>query len=64
MVRAILPSLSRDRILTALIWIVLLGTAWSLPVISLIETSRERARVESGHYYTPKMPPEWYVQRQ
>lgn len=63
MVRTLTRLLTRDRIETALIWLVLLSVAWSLPVVAFIQTERERALTESGHYYTPKMPAEWYVTR-
>lgn len=51
------------RVTTALIWVVLLALAWSLPVLDYVRTTQERQKVESGFYYTPKMPAEWYVQR-
>ncbi|HYE50946.1 MAG TPA: hypothetical protein VEB20_15225 [Azospirillaceae bacterium] len=54
---------SKDRMIVALIWTVLLGASWSLPVIEYLYTEQERARIESGHYYKPGMPPEWYVVR-
>ncbi len=63
MVRSLALFLTRDRLVTATIWIVLLTFAWSLPVVSIIVSERERALMESGHYYTPKMPAEWYLTR-
>jgi len=57
------PKTLKDRLTTAGIWVLLLGMAWSLPVIDYVADARERAKMESGHYYTPKMPAEWYVQQ-
>ncbi|WP_119678125.1 hypothetical protein [Indioceanicola profundi] len=53
----------KDRLFTVGLWTLLLGMSWSLPVLGLIENQRERERMESGIYYTPKMPAEWYVQK-
>lgn len=63
MIRIPLPARSRDRLYIVAIWTVLLGFAWSLPVISYVRMERERALVDSGHYYTPKMPAQWYMAR-
>jgi len=54
--------IDKDRLFIIALWTILPTAAWSLPVIDLIATERERAKVESGHYYQPKMPVEWYVQ--
>lgn len=53
----------KDRLITGLIWVGMLGAAWSLPVMDYVSTEKERAKVQSGYYYTPKMPAEWYVRQ-
>ncbi|WP_114391865.1 hypothetical protein [Oleisolibacter albus] len=57
-----LPSL-KDKLITLLIWVSMLGAAWSLPVLDYVADQRERAKMESGVYYTPKMPASWYLQQ-
>lgn len=53
----------KDRLFTIGLWTVLLTLAWSLPVMGVITNLRGHERMESGIYYTPKMPAEWYVQK-
>jgi hypothetical protein len=54
-------KLKRRAGLTAL-WVGLLGAAWSLPVISMIQHQAEKARMESGYYYTPQRPASAYLE--
>jgi hypothetical protein len=49
--------------LTAL-WVGLLGAAWSLPVLSVMQHQAEKARMESGYYYTPQRPASAYLEAQ
>lgn len=53
--------LDRDRWLTVMIWVVLIAAAWSLPLVTYVQRVEERAKVESGAYYTPRMPSSFYV---
>jgi len=53
----------KDRAITILLWVGLLGMAWSLPVMGLMAQEKERQLMESGYYYQPGMPDEWYVQQ-
>ncbi|QJE72510.1 hypothetical protein HHL28_04825 [Aerophototrophica crusticola] len=57
------PATLKDRAITALIWVGMLGAAWSLPVLDHVQAQKERALMESGHYYTPKMPAEYYLKQ-
>ncbi|MFM2045163.1 MAG: hypothetical protein RLY86_3739 [Pseudomonadota bacterium] len=56
------PPDRSNRWFTIGVWVVLLSAAWSLPVLGLIEKQRAHAKMESGIYYTPRMPAEHYVQ--
>ncbi|HYC02484.1 MAG TPA: hypothetical protein VED40_04280 [Azospirillaceae bacterium] len=52
---------AKDKVITVTIWTVMLTAAWSLPVVSYVSKEQERAKVESGAYYKPGMPADWYV---
>ncbi|MQP63873.1 hypothetical protein GE253_00800 [Niveispirillum sp. SYP-B3756] len=44
------------------LWVVVLGAAWSLPVLSAMQHQAEKARMESGYYYTPQRPASAYLE--
>lgn len=48
----------KDRLLTIALWAGLLAAAWSLPVLDRIQAHAERERMQSGYYYTPRLPVE------
>ncbi|MDZ5648712.1 hypothetical protein [Nitrospirillum sp. BR 11828] len=55
---------NKDRLVTLCLWVLLLGIAWSLPVVSYMRSEHERALVKAGHYYKPAYPAEFYVNPQ
>ncbi len=56
-------TFDKDRLTTLAIWVVMISLAWSLPLVSWMQREAERAKIESGVYYTPKKPAEYYVVR-
>ncbi|MFV3074302.1 hypothetical protein [Niveispirillum fermenti] len=46
----------KDRLLTVILWAGLLAAAWSLPVLDRIQAHAERERMQSGYYYTARLP--------
>ena len=52
----------KERLAMAALWTGLLAAAWSLPVIDRIEAQAEREKMQSGYYYTPKLPPAAYTE--
>ncbi|WP_245579979.1 hypothetical protein [Niveispirillum irakense] len=52
----------RNRLGTVALWVGLLGAAWSLPLLGLWQQAEERARMESGIYYTPQRPAAAYLE--
>lgn len=51
----------KDRLATVALWTTLLAAAWSLPVIDRIQAQAEHEKMQSGYYYTPKLPAAAYA---
>lgn len=41
--------------------VALLSAAWTLPALGLWQHAQERERMESGIYYTPRLPAQAYL---
>lgn len=52
----------KDRVVMVALWVGLLGAAWSLPIIDRFAAAEERAKMESGYYYTPARPASAYAE--
>lgn len=63
--RHLSPRPKRARLITRSVdialCVALLSAAWTLPALGLWQHAQERERMESGIYYTPRLPAQAYL---